>query len=319
MKTWFILTGKKQESSEKVYLGRNNARILYPFAKHSYLLFFFYFPTHMRNLLAVLAALLMLFAGCPGQKPALAQYDVVSLAVDSEEHFISGEYKIYAEVESSAASPNSSLILVISDNDNRFAEISLGGENASGNTSFAVPWAATSAGTHTINATIEDENGTLRSPSKLLNVEVSAIGNPKEKLVSGNVPVDSQIWCAQKFQVESRVILSEAQLKLISLIPTREGLMLTVEIHNDSNGLPSASAVETAKIPAGEVVAESEWHTFTLEGKPYAPGTYWVVLKRGDDTGNLAWDFTQNGDGALCTNQNGAWATRPGMFFFSIK
>ncbi len=273
----------------------------------------------MRSLLAVLAALLLIFAGCPGQKPALAQYEVVSLAIDSEEHVFSGEYKIYAEVGKDAATSSSPLILVISDNDNKFAKISLGGENASGNASFAIPWAATSAGTHVINATIEDENGTMRSPSKILNIEVSTIGNQKEKLISGNVPVDSQIWCAQKFRVESRVILSEAQLKLISLIPTREGLSLILEIHNDSNGLPSHSPVETSKIPDTEVVAESDWHTFTLEGKPYPAGTYWLVLKRGDDTGNLAWDFTQNGDGAECTNENGAWAPHTGMFFFSIK
>lgn len=272
----------------------------------------------MRNLLAILAALLLIFAGCPGQKPAIKQYEISSLAMDSQEHILSGEYNIYAEIGADAANPAEPLILVISDNDNRFAQIRLGGENSSGNTTFAIPWAATSAGTHAINATIEDANGTIRSDSRVLSLEVSPLGNSGDKTTAGNVPIDSVIWCAQEFQVNSRVILSEAELKLISLIPTRQGLVLTLEIYNSSL-FSNSSLVETAKIPASEVVAKSEWHKFQLEGKPYSAGTYWLALKRGDDTGNLAWDFSGNGNGAKCTTQSGQWASRAGKFFFSIK
>jgi hypothetical protein len=281
-------------------------------------LFFFHSKT-MRNLLTVLAALLLLCAGCPGQKPALQQYEVASLAVESAEHTLSNEYDIYVEVGSDAVVPNSPLILVISDNENKFASIPLGGENTSGNTTFAIPWIAESAGEHRIDATIEDENGTIRSGSKTFAVIVSPIGIPEEKFTAGNRPVDTQFSCAQKFHISNNVTLSEAQLRLISLIPTREGLSVVLEIRNDTNGAPSDSAIESSKIPSRNVIAKSEWHTFTLEGNTYPPGDYWLVLKRGDDTGNFAWDYSQNGEGAACTDQSGKWFSQTGIFFFSIK
>ncbi|MEM4272187.1 MAG: hypothetical protein QXH30_01225 [Candidatus Bilamarchaeaceae archaeon] len=271
----------------------------------------------MRALLATFAALLLL-AGCPGQKPAQGHYEIASLAIESEEHVFSGEYEIYIDVESSPPPSAGPATIAISDNGKRFAEIRLEGENSSGMMGFAIPWVATSAGVHVISAAIEGENGSISLPSKSLSVEVLPIGNFGEKTAAGNVPVDSAIWCAQEFQVESRVVLSEAQLRLVSLIPTREGLSLTLEIHN-STPFGSSSLVEASKIPGGEVSSKSEWHSFSLEGRPYSAGKYWLVLKRGDDTGNLAWEFSQNGKGAACTTQSGSWASRPGMFLFSIR
>lgn len=273
----------------------------------------------MRSLPLMLAALLLLLAGCPGQKPAPQQYSVISLAIDSQEHILSNEYNIYAEVGNDSIAANKSLVLSISDNGKKFSEIRLGGENASVNTSFAIPWIAEKVGNHTINATIEDENGAVVSPPRALNLFVSQIGTPANELIAGNVPLDAQVWCAQKFRLSNSVALSEAKVGLISLIPTGNNLVI-LEIRNDSGGIPSRDAiVESANISSREVRANYEWHAFPLEGKQYSAGDYWIVLMRSGTVGNLAWEHSQAGNGAVCISQSGAWAGRTGDFFFQIR
>ena len=273
----------------------------------------------MRKLAAFLLALL-LFAGCPQEKADAPQ--VKSLAIESQEHLFSKTYNIYAELSPDAF--NSTNNFALYEGEKKVANQPLTQEAPPGNR-VVVEWDAMNAGEHTLSALIEDENGTAVSDSKTLEIEAKPLGFYEFENEEKSYQVETAVWCAQEFTLENDVHISEIMAHLRSFVPTREGKTVSLEIRKVAGTSPMGAEeglVFSATLPSTSISSKQEWISFGSYGEISA-GTYFLVLKRDDTVGNIAWTYSNEGTGkkGICRDltSGGGWSEVEGTFAFSIK
>lgn len=273
------------------------------------------------NKLAAFLLMLLLFAGCP-QEGNEAAPQVKSLAIESQEHIFSKTYKVFAELSPDAFNSTNSFVLY--EGEKKIASQPLAQEAPQGN-QLSVEWSALDVGEHTLSALIEDENGTAISDSKTLEIEAIPLGFYEFQNQERSYPVETAVWCAQEFTLENEVPLSKIEAHLRSLVPTREGKTVSLEIRKTAGTNPMGAEeglVAAASLPAASIKSKAEWVSFGSYGKIPA-GTYFLVLKRDDTVGNIAWTYSNEGNGikGICRdlNSGGGWNEVEGTFAFRIQ
>ncbi len=261
----------------------------------------------------------ILIAGCLGQEQK-EQYSIDSLAIESQAHVFSKQYKIFVKLGDGAF--NSSNALSLYQNELKIAEYPLNSTEVPAGNQALFTWPATSVGNYEIKAVIEDANGTEVSNSKTLQVLVLPLGFYELGNWEANRPVETEVWCAQQFAFGHEVPVAEIGLHLRSMVSTREGKTVSVEIVNDTGGLPGGSEIASASIASTSVPSAAEWILFDFGGAEIPAGTYWLVLKRDDTVGNIAWTYSEGETGnAFCRDMadSGEWEQIDGSFAFQIK
>ncbi|MBD3389970.1 hypothetical protein GF415_03390 [Candidatus Micrarchaeota archaeon] len=269
------------------------------------------------GLLLIMATVLMVF-GCPQQEEQY-KYSVDSLAIEGQEHIYSKNYSIYVRLSEDAFSSGQALVLY--QDSARIAEKKLDYTDVPDKKQLIFFWHAEATGNYTLSAVVENENQTAVSNSKQLSVSVKPLGNYGFESPETNYPVENQVYCAQKFSLENEATPGEVQLQLRSLVPTREGKKVIIEIRESAGSQPSEEApLQSAAIYSSQVIQESEWHTFALKGEKLSPGEYWVVLYRDDVVGNVGWTYS-DGSGGICRDLEVSedWIQIEGEFAFRIQ
>ena len=273
----------------------------------------------MKQIAAAFFILFLFVAGCP-QEDLSQQHSIDSLAIESKDHIFSNEYTIFVKIDEDAyGTPNN---MVLYKNANKLIEYPLEDAEVPQGGQLVFLWPATATGEYTIRAAIEDANGTQLSNSKALEVAVNPLGFYNLESRDSSRPVETGVWCAQQFKLEHEVPISIVELHLRSMVPTRAGKTVTAEIVNDEGHLPGETVLASASIASTSVPSAAEWITFTFGGTKIPAGTYWLLLKRDDTVGNIAWTYEQTGSGsAFCRDlaETGNWEFLEGDLAFKIK
>ena len=271
--------------------------------------------------LAALFIVLLLVAGCPQEEPRY-EYSVDSLSIEGRDHIFSENYKIYVKLSENSFTPNNTLVLF--QGRTRIIEYPLS-EGAPEGNQLVFGWTAVTLGEHQLSAAIHGINDTQVSEPKSLNITVEPRGFYDFESEELNHPVETGVWCAQRFELETSVPVSEIQLHLRSLVLTPKNTHVLLELREPSNGLPGAgeeSLVKTLSIPSTEVKSHPGWYSFAL-GEEVPAGQYWFVLKRDSSVGNIAWTYAngENADGAYCRDStiSDEWFPMDGSFAFKIQ
>ena|GEM_PF-2442139 len=269
--------------------------------------------------IAAFFMIFLLLAGCSQNEPA-EQYSIDSLAIESQNHIFSNEYKIFVKVDEGAfGTPNN---IVLYKNANKLIEHPLEGAEVPQGGQLVFLWPATATGEYTIRVLIEDANGTQISNAKALEVAVEPLGFYHLESTESSRPVETGVWCAEQFRLEHEVPISIVELHLRSMVPTRAGKTVTAEIVSDEGNAPGETVLASASIDSTSVPSAAEWMTFTFEGEQLPAGTYWLLLKRDDTVGNIAWTYEKTGSGnAFCKDmaESGDWEFLEGNFAFKIN
>lgn len=269
------------------------------------------------GLLLIMAIALMVF-GCPQQEEQ-HKYSVDSLAIEGQEHLYSKNYSIYVKLSEDAFSSGQALVLYL--DSARIAEKRLNYTTIPDKKQLVFPWHAEATGNYTLSAVVENENRTEASNSKQLSVSVKPLGNYGFETPETNYPVESQVHCAQKFIFENEAIPGEVKLQLRSLVPTREGKKVMMDIRESAGSLPSdGPSLASAEIYSSQVTQEPEWHSFALKGEKLPAGEYWIVLYRDDVVGNVGWTYSA-GSGGACRDLEVSeeWVPIEGEFAFRVQ
>lgn len=269
------------------------------------------------GLLLIMATALMVF-GCPQQEEQ-HKYSVDSLAIEGQEHLYSKNYSIYVKLGENAF--GSGQVLALYQNGAQVAEKRLNYTSPPDRNQVVFSWHTEATGKYTLSAVVENENQTTASNSKQLSVSVEPLGNYGFGRVETNYPVESQVHCAQKFTLENDANPEELQLQLRSLVPTREGKKVMMDIRGSAGNQPLEEApLVSAVIYSSEVTQEPKWHTFELNGETLPAGEYWIVLYRDDVVGNVGWTYSE-GSGGICRDLEVSeeWVPTEGDFAFKIQ
>ncbi len=269
------------------------------------------------GLLLIIATALLL-SGC-SQHEEKYQYSVDSLAIEGQEHIYSKNYSIYVKLGENAF--GSGQVLSLYQNGARIAEKRLNYTSSPDRNQIVFPWHTEATGNYTLSAVIENENQTRASNSKQLSVSVEPLGNYNFGRIETNYPVESQVHCAQKFTLENDANPEELQLQLRSLVHTREGKKVIMDIRGSAGSQPSEeSPLASAAIYSSEITQEPEWHTFELNGETLPAGEYWIVLYRDDVVGNVGWTYS-DGNRGICRDLavSDEWVPVGGEFAFKIQ
>ncbi len=265
-----------------------------------------------------LAALLIIFilvAGCP-QEEQRYEYSVDSLSIEGREHVFSHEYNIFVKVSENSFGQGN-LLAIYQDGTKigeQFLEEPL--------EEFIFPWSAVSIGEYQLKAVIESSNGTAVSDSKILGFTVHPLGFYEFENDEASHPVETGVWCAQEFTLDHSVTISEVDLHLRSPVPTAEGKTVSLELVRPDNGTPGNASLGSVSIPSTGMPSNSEWHLFVFN-KELSAGNYWLVLKRDDTAGIIAWTYANGNEanGAYCRDLTVSeeWFPIEGSFAFRIQ
>jgi len=272
----------------------------------------------MKQALAVLL-LAILFAGCTQEAAPQEQYSVDSLAIQSKDHVFSNSYKIFVKLGPEAFGTSNKLVLY--KDQNKLIEQPLDSVEPTENNQIVFLWPANKVGSYALQAVIEDANGTKISNSKTLDVTVSPLGYYDLENIEASKPVETEVWCAQKIELGGDAAISQGEVHLRSLVPTREGKTVLLRIIDDAAGLPGNTTFASASIASTSVPSAAAWHSFNFEGAEIPEGTYWLVLSRDDTVGNIGWTYAGSEGTAFCKDAsiNGTWEQVPGTFAYKIQ
>lgn len=265
--------------------------------------------------LAALFIVLILVAGCP-QEEERYDYSVDFLSIEGREHVFSHEYNIFVKVSENSFGQGN--LLAIYQDETKIAEQSL----ADPIEEFIFSWSAVSVGEYQLKAVIESANGTAVSDSKALTVSVNSLGFYEFENNEASHPVETGVWCAQEFTLERSVKISEVDLHLRSPVSTTAGKTISLELVRPDNGTPGNASLGSVSIPSTDVPSNSEWQSFVFN-KELSAGNYWLVLKRDDTAGIIAWTHSngENANGAYCRDLTVSeeWFPIEGNFAFRIQ
>jgi len=272
----------------------------------------------MKQAIAVLL-LFICFAGCTQEATPQEQYSVDSLAIQSKDHVFSNSYKIFVKLSPDAFGTSNKLVLY--KDQNKLIEQPLKSVEPTENNQIVFLWPANKVGNYAIEAVIEDANGTTISNSKTLDVTVDPLGHYELENIEASKPVETEVWCAQKITLGGDAAISQGELHLRSLVPTREGKTVLLRILDDGAGLPGNTTLASSSIASTSVPSAASWHSFNFEGAEIPEGTYWLVLSRDDTVGNIGWTYGGEEGTAFCKDAsiNGTWEQIPGTFAYKIQ
>ncbi len=273
-------------------------------------------------LLAIALSLTLLLSGCT--KPAESAYSIDYFAISSQEHVFSKTYALLLRL--SDESFNSSSTLVIRQDGGRITEFPLDTSEIPPNNELSIPFYALEVGEHELTAVIEDENGTGISNEKTLSLSIIPLGFYDFENEENSYQIEPNIWCAQEFTLENNAVISSIELQLRSLIQTRPGKSIILELRTPSGNLPGTTAgnlILNATLPSDSPDSSPSWQAFQLPNDEFPAGTYWILLKREDTVGNVAWTYSDESlEGrAVCRDlsKEGPWAPIEGGFAFKIE
>lgn len=273
-------------------------------------------------LLALLSLAFISLPGCP--QKAETSYSIDSFAISSQEHVFSKSYTLFLKLSGEAF--NSSSTLIILQDGSPLTEFPLTNVSAPPGNELSLPFFALEVGEHELTAVIRDGNGTAISNEKTLPLNIIPLGfydfGDEEK----SYQVEPTVWCAQEFTLDNNASLSEIALHLRSPLQTRPGKRAILELRTPAGGFPGTAAenlIMNSTIPSDSFEPAPDWHSFPLTGEEFPAGTYWIVLRRDDTVGNVAWTYSnESTEGrAFCRDfsSEAPWAQVAGGFAFRIQ
>ncbi len=258
-------------------------------------------------------------AGCTGESTA-NEHSISSLSVESKEHIFSNQYHVFVKLKSGMYDAQNRLVLY--ENAIKLDSRPLNLTASEEKNDFSFLWKPHSTGEYELRAVIETANGTEVSNSKTLQILVEPFGKYDLKNFESSRPVETEVWCAEQFVLKQNVSISSLELNLRSMVPTRAEKIVVAGIYPDEAGVPGTVPLVSSFLFSSEVPSNAKWIDFPVEYSDVPAGKYWLLLKRNDTVGNLAWTYEPNAKGsAVCrdTSVSEQWVPIGGSFAFKIK